>query len=80
MIHGEFESLRTKTIEKLMDGTCHLFFIEMFDRECLDINEIKYDEYSDVVGIVHYTDKRSTALERLIYWPFKEKSVKNLYI
>ena len=37
-----------------------------------------------MVGILHYHDHRKDkaehALERLLYFPFKERSIKNLYI
>ena len=36
-VAGEFENLAYTSVEKLMDHTSHLFFIEMFNQNYLDI-------------------------------------------
>ena len=79
-VAGEFEGLERKNIEILMNNSCHLFFIEMWNRECLDTKEVEFNEECDVIGILNQMDKKTSALERLVYFPFKERSVKNLYI
>jgi hypothetical protein len=83
-IAGEFENLKGNTIEKLMDSSCHLFFIEMFKKKSLNVEEVPFNFNTDLVGILYHQgtgkDKNSHSLERVVYFPFKEKSVKNLYI
>lgn len=83
-VAGEFENLKDQTIEKLMDSSCHLFYIEMFRKKSLNVEEVPFDIKTDLVGILYHQgtgkDKNSHSLERVVYFPFKDKSIKNLYI